>query len=92
MHNQANYASTASGEGMVSDRAIFMLQTINVQGELFNLFYDSGCGDLVCKKSAIDKLIGLGKASHELLGPITFSGVGDNKTICQHGVYKISLT
>ena len=65
MHNQANYAGTASGEGMVSDRAIFMSQTISVQGELFNLFYDSGCGDLVCKKSAIDKLIGLGKASQE---------------------------
>ena len=45
MHNQANYAGTASREGMVSDRAIFMLQTINVQGELFNLFGDSGCGD-----------------------------------------------
>ena len=91
MHNQANYAGTASGEGVVSDRAIFMLQTINVHGESFNLFYDSGCGDLVCKKSAIDKLIGLDKASPELHGPIPLSGVGDNKTICQHGVYKISL-
>ena len=58
MHNQANYAGTASREGMVSDRAIFMLETINVLCEMFNLFYDSGCGDLVCKKSAIDKLIG----------------------------------
>ena len=38
-----------------------------------------------------DKLIGLGKANQELPGPITLSGVGDNKTICQHGVYKISL-
>ena len=48
---------------------------INVQGELFNLFCDSGCGDLVCKKSAIDKLIGLGKGSRELPGPIILSGV-----------------
>ena len=29
---------TASGEGMVSDRAISMLQTINVQGELLTCF------------------------------------------------------
>ena len=46
---------------------------------------------MVCRKSAIDKLIGLGKDSQELPGHITLSGVGDNRTICQHGVYKISL-
>ena len=76
MHNQANYAGTASGEVMVSGRAIFMVQTINVQDELF---YGNGCGDLVCKKSAIDKMIGLGKASQELPGSITLSGVGDRR-------------
>ena len=68
-----------------------MLQTINIQGNLFNVFYDSGCGDLVCKKSAIDISMSLGKASQEFLGPITISGVGDNKTICNDGVYEISL-
>ena len=26
-----------------------------------------------------------------LPGPITLSGVGDNKTVCQDGVYKINL-
>ena len=68
-----------------------MLQTINVQGEHFNLFYDSGCGDLVCKKSAVDKLAALGRAERLLPGPITLSGVGDKKTICKEGVYKITL-
>ena len=49
------------------------------------------CGDLVRKKSSIDTLMSLGKASQEFPGPITISGVGDNKTICNDGVYKFSL-
>ena len=68
-----------------------MLQTINAQGKHFNLFYDSGCGHLICKKSAVDKLASLGRAELLLPGPITLSGVGDKKTICQEGVYKITL-
>jgi hypothetical protein len=91
MHSQANCAGMASEEGETTNKGIFMLQTINVQGELFNLFYDSGCGDLVCKKSAIDKLVSLGRASRELSGPITLSGVGDKKTVCRDGTYKITL-
>ena len=43
-------------------RAIFMLQTINVGGKNLNVFYDSGCGDIVVKKSAIDSLIKMGRA------------------------------
>ena len=82
MHNQANCAGAASETGEDLSKGIFMLQTINVAGESFNLFYDSGCSDLVCKKSAIDKLVSLGRANRELPGPITISGVGDNKTVC----------
>ena len=74
-----------------NNRGIFMLQTIKIEGESFNIFYDSGCGDMVCKKSAIDKLIGMGRASLVLPGPITLSGVGDKKTVCKEGVYKITL-
>ena len=58
---------------------------------MFNLFYDSGCGDLVCKKSAIDRLASLGRTSREIPGPVTLSGVGDKKTISQDGIYKITL-
>ena len=50
MYSKANCASE---EGEASHKGIFMLQTILVQGESFNLFYDSGCGDLVCKKSTL---------------------------------------
>ena len=91
MHSQARYAGVTVKDGMVKDRGIFMLQTINIQGDLFNVFYDNGCGDLVCKKSAIDTLMSLGKAPQEFPGPITISDVRDNKTICNDGVYKISM-
>ena len=91
MHNLAHHVGTVVEEGEEHNKGIFMLQTINVGGELFNIFYDSGCSDLVCKKSAIDKLVSQGRASCVTPGPITLTGVGDNKTVCQEGVYKITL-
>ena len=92
-YNCANIgvSQVAATQDIVGNRGLFMLQTITVEGQLFNLFYESGCGDLVCKKSAIDKLVNMGRANQELPGPITLSGVGDKKTVCQDGVYKISL-
>ena len=47
------YTSNASNDDMklfpdsVTQPAIYMLQTIQVGGSKFNLFYDSGCGDFV---------------------------------------------
>ena len=75
----------------VKDSAIFMLQTINVGGKRLNLFYDSGCGDIVVKKSAVDALLSLGRAKQVIPGPITLFGVGDKKTECEHGIYSIRL-
>ena len=85
-YSRANFVGSSTEEDE-PNRSIFMLQIINIQGVQFNLFYDSGCGDLVCKKSAIDKLVTLGI----LPGSITLSGVGDKKTVCQEGVYKIIM-
>ena len=34
----------------------FMLQTIKVGNDKLNAFFDSGCGDMVCSKRAIDLL------------------------------------
>ena len=75
MHNQVNCASMALEEGEATDKGIFMLQTINVQGELFNIFYDSGCGDLMCKKSAIDKLVWVRQAVSSP-APLHYRGLG----------------
>ena len=73
------------------DDAIYMLQTIEVQGKTFNLFFDSGCGDLVCKMEAITQLAGMGRVKKVLDGPLTISGVGDNKTISKHGMYSVKI-
>ena len=54
------YQKTASLNGgasknefKVCGHAIFMLQTIKVNGRSLNLFFDSGCGDMVFKRSDI---------------------------------------
>ena len=46
---------------------------------------------MICKKSAIDKLVSLGRATHKSPGPMTLSGIGDYKTVSRDGVYKITL-
>ena len=68
-------------------RAIFMLQTIEINVHTFNIFYDSGCRNLVVKKSAIDILLSMGHAKPEIPGTITLTGVGDQKVVCKDGVY-----
>ena len=75
----------------VRDNAGFQLQTIKIGDVTLNLFYDSGCGDIVIKKSAIDKLSNLGLASLEIPGPLKLKGVGDHLTISEHGAYSICL-
>ena len=37
----------------VTESAVYILQTISIYNKRFNLFFDTGCGYLVCKKEAI---------------------------------------
>ena len=90
MHSQANFVGIES-EDDPNNRGIFMLQTIKIKGQNFNIFYDSGCSDLICKKSAINRLAKLGRATQIKPGPITISGVGDTQTVCEDGIYTVSL-
>ena len=73
------------------DNSIFAFQTINVDGLSFNLFYDTGCGDLVINKESCDKLKSVGRAKLEFPGPIVLNGVGNQESICEHGVFSIRL-
>ena len=73
------------------ENSIFMLQTIQVEGKSFNVFYDTGCGDLVARKGAVDELAKIKRATNIVPGPIVLTGVGDNKSVCDHGAYKIRL-
>ena len=75
----------------VSDSAIFMLQTIDVNNLHVNLFFDSGCGDIVVKKSAVDELLKQGRAEQKVKGPLILKGVGDKTTICEHGMWSVKL-
>ena len=79
-------------ESDVTENAIFQLQTIEVDGVRLNLFFDSGCGDMVIRKSAIERLSAVGRAKQIVSGPLTITGVGDQKSICKDGVYSIRLT
>ena len=78
-------------DGEVTDSSVYILQTIKVNDRKLNLFYDSGCGDLVCRKEAVTELEKSGGASLLIPGPITLGGVGDVKTETPHGIYKIDI-
>ena len=75
-------------EPIINDSAIFMFQSLLIDGVNYNLFYDSGCGDMICRLDAVKKL----KSRASLLygGSSTLIGVGDTKTTA-HGIYQLTL-
>ncbi len=75
----------------VTDSSIFMLQTIEIEGYKFNLFYDGGAGGIVVRKGALDILMGLNRARLEEPGPLPLTGVGGHKSFSAHGAYSIIL-
>ena len=78
-------------EQPVTDSAIFLFQTIQFGGITINLFFDNGCGDMVIRKAALEKLLGLKMASHVIPGPLLITGVGGQKSISEDGFYAICL-
>ena len=50
----------------ITESAIFQLQTIEIQDVKLNLFFDSGCGDMIVKKSAVEKLAAFGRAKQSV--------------------------
>ena len=73
------------------EHAIFMFQTIEIENEKFNIFYDSGCGDLCPSRTAVDILITLNRAKQVAKGPSIIVGVGDVKSVCEDRAYCITL-
>ena len=70
-------------------RGIYMFQAIKLNGELFNIFFDTGCSDFLITKDAVNRL-----GSHVSLlsnEPVTVSGVGGAQTNSSHGLYRINL-
>ena len=56
-----------------------------------SIFYDSECGDLVVTKESVDELKSKGHRKQEFSRPIILNGVGNQESICEHGVYSITL-
>ena len=73
----------------IQDKAIYILQTINVNNQQYNIFYDSGCGDMVSRYSAIKRLGR--RAKQEYKGPVQLGGVGGVKAESKYGIYQVKL-
>uniref|UniRef100_A0A7M5UL97 Uncharacterized protein n=1 Tax=Clytia hemisphaerica TaxID=252671 RepID=A0A7M5UL97_9CNID len=66
-----------------------MFQSIKVNGEVFNIFFDSGCSDFIVRKSAVERL-----GPHVTLIsniPVSITGVGKKSTSAEHGIYRVQL-
>ncbi len=79
------------GTPVVTAPAIFMLQTILVDGVRLNIFFDSGCYDMIIKKSAVDKLLALERAEKISSDECEIVGVGGVKSLCKEGFFSIAL-
>ena len=73
-------------EPEITECPIFQLQTIEVDGIKINLFFDSGCGDMIIKKTVLDKLKSARWAKQIIPGTMVITGVGDQKTECRWDV------
>ena len=73
------------------DNSIFAFQRIDIDGVRLNIFYDTGCGDLVISKEAVDKLKRLGRAKIEFVGPIVLNGVSNQESVSEYGIYSVRL-
>ena len=81
----SNVSNDFSMEPEIKESAIFQLQIINIDGIELNLFFHSGCGDIIVKKSALDKLICVGRGKQVIHGPIVITGVGEQKNCLRTG-------
>ena len=73
------------------DMAMYILQTIKIGDKLYNIFFDGGCMNSISEKNATDILVSEGRAEQTLEGPLTLYGVNEQKSVCEHGKYKITL-
>lgn len=84
-------AEIDDGEGESNEMAMYLLQTIKIGEHNYNLFYDNGCGDMVCKSDAVRKLTDLNRAKQVVKGPLILTGVNEQKSVCEMGRYQLDL-
>ena len=81
--------SNSHQEDVINDNGIYMIQRIKVDDEEYNVFFDSGCSDMVIRHDAVVRLGD--RAKSEFKGPISIGGVGNIEMESKHGVYRINL-
>ena len=72
------------------DEAVYILQMIKVDGDLFRMFYDNGCRHFTVRYGALLQL----KARNKFLrlkGPITIGGVMGMSAVTPHGIWSVKL-
>ena len=73
----------------VKEESVYMLQTMEVEGNKFNLFFDGGCRKFVCRYNAIERLGSRATLLHN--GPVEIAGVGGMTMSTPHGIYQVQL-
>ena len=71
--------------------ARFLTQRISIDGQDVNIFFDSGCGDMTCRKSLVDYLTPKCMAKNITPGPLYLSGVNDITSVCPYGRYSLKI-
>ncbi len=89
--HHAESCTAASGDGEPEEMAMYLLQTIQIEDEKYNLFYDNGCSDALCEKEATDRLVNSGRGTIVEKGPFPLVGVNEKKSMSEHGKYKLEL-
>ena len=87
--NKRSQDMLANDESIVNENGLYMLQKLQIDGQIYTVFFDSGCSDMVAKHEAVVRLGH--RAKQEIKGPISLGGVGNLKTESIHGIYQIRL-
>jgi len=72
----------------IADRGIYLFQSIKLNGELFTIFFDTGCSDFIVSQDAVKRLGP--NAILESRVPVTIGGVGGSYTQSR-GLYRVRI-
>ena len=71
------------------EEAVYQFQTIKVDDELYNLFFDNGCRTFVSRYQGVSSIGS--RAVQTKPGPLVIRGVGGIVVVAEHGEYNVKL-
>ncbi|XP_066911762.1 uncharacterized protein [Clytia hemisphaerica] len=87
-HVQSSHVATPSPRDSIQNRGIYLLQSIQVNGNQLNIFFDSGCSDFILSEKAVALLGPHAKLKDNRRTPL--GGVG-NMSMKSLGSYYVDL-